>query len=68
MRRGMILIFFLAVVAGLEAGDGKLRVRFIFKPLEHLSTKISGNVTLTGVDQVAALEYEFSALDIHRDP
>ena len=60
--------FFLAVVAGLEAGDGKLRVRFIFKPLEHLSTKISGNVTLTGVDQVAALEYEFSALDIHRDP
>ena len=60
--------FFLAVVAGLEAGDGNLRVRFIFKPLEQLSTKISGNVTLTGVDQAEALEYEFSALDIHRDP
>ena len=33
--------FFLAFVAGLEAGDGCLKVRFIFKPLEQLAAKIS---------------------------
>ena len=53
--------FFLAVVAGLEAGDGNLKVRFIFNPLEQLASKILGNVTLTGIHQAEALEYEFSA-------
>jgi hypothetical protein len=53
--------FFLAVVAGLEEGDGCLRVRFIFKPLEQLAAKIRGDVTLTGVDKAEALEYEFPA-------
>lgn len=51
--------FFLAVVAGLEAGDGCLRVRFIFKPLEQLAAKIRGEITLTGIDKAEALEYEF---------
>jgi hypothetical protein len=54
--------FFLAVVAGLEAGDGCLKVRFIFRPLEHLAAKIRGEVTLTGVDKAEALEYEFPAM------
>lgn len=53
--------FFLAVVAGLEEGDGCLRVRFIFRPLEQLAAKIRGDVTLTGVDKAEALEYEFPA-------
>jgi hypothetical protein len=53
--------FFLAVVAGLEAGDGCLKVRFIFKPLEQLAAKIRGEITLTGVDKAEALEYEFPA-------
>lgn len=51
--------FFLAVVAGLEEGDGCLKVRFIFNPLEHLAAKIRGEVTLTGVDKAEALEYQF---------
>jgi hypothetical protein len=55
--------FFLAVVAGLEEGDGMLKVRFIFKPLEQLAAKIRGEVTLTGVDKATALEYEFRALE-----
>jgi hypothetical protein len=53
--------FFLAVVSGLEAGEGVLRVRFIFKPLEQLAAKIKGELTLTGVDRAEALEYEFEA-------
>ncbi len=53
--------FFLAVVAGLEAGEGCLRVRFIFKPLDQLAAKIRGEVTLTGVDKAEALEYQFPA-------
>jgi hypothetical protein len=51
--------FFLAVVVGLEAGEGCLKVRFIFKPLEQLAAKIRGEVTLTGIDKAEALEYEF---------
>jgi hypothetical protein len=51
--------FFLALVAGLEDGAGQLKVRFIFRPLEVLQTKIPAAVTLTGVDAVEALEYPF---------
>ena len=53
--------FFLAVVSGLEDGAGNLRVRFIFDPLGTLAMKISGGLTLTGVDEVEALEYEFNS-------
>lgn len=56
--------FFLAVVAGLEEGDGCLKVRFIFNPLEQLAAKIRGEVTLTGVDKAEALEYEFPVPDL----
>ncbi len=59
--------FFLAVVAGLEAGDGYLKVRFIFGPLDQLAAKIRGEVTLTGVDQAEALEYEFATPEIPQD-
>jgi hypothetical protein len=60
--------FFLAVVSGLEDGSGKLRVRFIFDPLNNLTMKIKGDVTLTGVDQAEALEYEFSVAECAPDP
>ena len=53
--------FFLAIVSGLEDGAGTLRVRFIFDPLRTLALKISGGLTLTGVDEVEALEYEFNS-------
>lgn len=53
--------FFLAVVSGLEDGAGTLRVRFIFNPLRTLAMKINGGLTLTGVDEVEALEYEFNS-------
>lgn len=56
--------FFLAVVVGLEEGEGCLKVRFIFNPLEQLAAKIRGEVTLTGVDKAEALEYEFSVSDL----
>jgi hypothetical protein len=56
--------FFLAIVAGLEEGDGCLKVRFIFNPLEQLAAKIRGEVTLTGVDKAKALEYEFPISDL----
>ena len=52
--------FFLVVVAGLEDGDGQLRVRFIFDPLKRLAICIKGEVTLRGVREVQALEYRFS--------
>lgn len=55
--------FFLALVAGLEDGEGELRVRFIFRPLEKLQTRIPAVVTLTGVDTVEALEYVFVKAD-----
>lgn len=55
--------FFLAVVSGLEDGAGTLRVRFIFDPLRCLAMKIKGDLTLTGVDKVEALEYEFKSAD-----
>ena len=53
--------FFLAIVSGLEDGSGTLRVRFIFDPLRNLAMKIKGGLTLTGVDKVEALEYEFNS-------
>jgi hypothetical protein len=52
--------FFLAVVAGLEDGEGSLKVRFIFNPLQVLAAKIQGGMILTGVDKVQALEFEFN--------
>ena len=51
--------FFLALVAGLEDGEGALKVRFIFNPLRVLAAKIQGGLTLTGVDKVEALEFAF---------
>jgi len=59
--------FFLAVVSGLEDAAGTLRVRFIFDPLNSLTMKIKGDVTLTGVDQAEALEYEFNAAECTPD-
>ncbi len=55
--------FFLAVVSGLEEGDGELRVRFIFNPLSRLSVRIKGEATLSGIREVEALEYRFSKLE-----
>ena len=52
--------FFLAVVCGLEDGAGDLKVRFIFKPLERLAPRLKGEITLSGVDEVEALEYVLS--------
>jgi len=51
--------FFLVLVAGLEDGEGALKVRFIFNPLQTLATKIQGGMTLTGTDKVEALEFVF---------
>jgi hypothetical protein len=51
--------FFLAVVAGLEDGDTPLSVRFIMDPLRRLSLRITGEITLSGVNEVEALEYVF---------
>lgn len=51
--------FFLALVGGLEDGDVPLSVRFIFDPLRRLSQRITGDVTLTGLREVEALEYRF---------
>lgn len=52
--------FFLAVVSGLEDGEGQLRVRFIFDPLSRLDVRVRGDLTLTGVDKAEALEFRFS--------
>jgi hypothetical protein len=51
--------FFLAVVAGLSNDSDDLRVRFIFRPLERLAVRLSGEATLSGVRDVEALEYRF---------
>ncbi|MFC3784088.1 hypothetical protein GGR90_000738 [Sphingopyxis italica] len=51
--------FFLAVVAGLEDGEGELRVRFIFDPLANLDVRMRSDLTLTGVDKAEALEFSF---------
>jgi hypothetical protein len=55
--------FFLAVVAGLEDTDAELKVRFIFNPLARLTVRIKGDVTLTGIQEVEALEYRFRNSD-----
>ena len=52
--------FFLAIVTGLEEGEGELRVRFIFDPLKTLSVKFKGDLTLTGVPEAEALEFRFA--------
>ncbi len=52
--------FFLALVCGLEDDNGELRVRFIFDPLSQLAVRAKGDLTLTGVREVEALEYRFS--------
>ena len=51
--------FFLAIVSGLEDGEGQLRVRFIFDPLTNLNVRVRGDLTLTGVDKAEALEFRF---------
>jgi hypothetical protein len=51
--------FFLAVVSGLEEGAGELRVRLIFDPLSRLAVRIRGEVSLSGVREVEALDYVF---------
>lgn len=51
--------FFLAIVSGLEDGEGKLRVRFIFNPLAQLDVKVRSDLMLTGVCRAEALEFEF---------
>jgi hypothetical protein len=50
--------FFLAVVSGLEELAGELQVRFIFKPL-RLTVRIRGDVTLSGIRDVEALQVVF---------
>jgi hypothetical protein len=55
--------FFLAVVSGLDEGDVPLTVRFIFDPLRRLQQRITGDVTLTGIRDVEALEYSFGTVD-----
>lgn len=52
--------FFLAIVTGLEDGVGKLRVSFIFDPLNKLDVKVSGDLILTGVQDAEKLQFEFS--------
>lgn len=52
--------FFLAVVCGLEDADTELRVRFIFDPLHRLGVRVHGEMTLTGIANVEALEYRFA--------
>jgi hypothetical protein len=51
--------FFLALVSGLEEGDIPLSVRFVFDPLRRLSLRITGDITLSGLREVEALEYLF---------
>ncbi len=55
--------FFLAVVAGLEKGAGKLRVRFIFNPLNQLALQPKSSLTFGGVRDAEALDYSFDAPD-----
>jgi hypothetical protein len=55
--------FFLAVVEGLNEGDTQLTVRFIFDPLRRLQMRITGDVALTGVREVEALEFRFGDIE-----
>lgn len=52
--------FFLAIVSGLEDNDSDLVVRFIFDPLNRLAYRIKGEVVLSGVREVEALEFPFN--------
>jgi hypothetical protein len=60
--------FFLAVVAGLEDGDVPLSVRFIRDPLHSLTQRITGDVALTGIRDVEALEYVFDKAPVAAPP
>jgi hypothetical protein len=51
--------FFLALVAGLEEAAEELRVRFIFDPLDKAAVRIRGEITLSNLRDVEALEYRF---------
>jgi hypothetical protein len=51
--------FFLAVVSGLEEGQGQLRVRFIFNPMEQLPLVLKSDLTFGGIRDATALEYVF---------
>lgn len=55
--------FFLAIVSGLDEGGVPLSVRFIFDPLRRLQQRVTGDVTLTGMRDVEALEYRFEDTD-----
>ncbi len=51
--------FFLVVVSGLEEMSGVLRVRFIFDPLNRLTVRSKGDLTLSGVRDAEAMEFVF---------
>lgn len=56
--------FFLVVVSGLESETvPPTTVRFILSPLQQLSTRPSGNVTLTGIRSSQSLVYAFKERD-----
>ena len=55
--------FFLAVVAGLEKGAGKLLDRCIFNPLNQLALQPKSSQTFGGVRDAEALDYSFDAPD-----
>jgi hypothetical protein len=59
--------FFLAVVCGLEANKGSLKVRFIFNPLQNLTLQYSGDIILSGVRDVQALEYIFGDFEVNSE-
>ena len=60
--------FFLALVAGLEDSAEVLRVRFIFNPLERLAVRIKGEIRLSGLADVEALEYRFKKVVDEQQP
>ena len=55
--------FFLAIVAGLEKDSGRLRVRFIFDPLNQLALQPKTSLTFGGVRDAEALDYSFDPPD-----
>ncbi|MET7824666.1 hypothetical protein ABZT23_08300 [Streptomyces sp. NPDC005386] len=56
--------FFLVVVSGLErSAAGTPCVRLIPAPLQQLTVRASGNVSLTGITKAQTLVYDFEPLD-----
>jgi hypothetical protein len=51
--------FFLVVVSCLEAGTGPVSVRIVPQPLQQLTWRTSGNVTVSGVRGAQSLVYRF---------